>query len=130
MLPPAPPHPVFFIEEAFHGILVGQIQFAVGPANKVRITAAQEIVPDCRAHETSVPRDIYFAVPVEHFQLFYVFYVLLYVLRASLRWFSAPLFYDAFFEVFHEVGADFFTGIVTGDLGHVGIHHYLHEFFK
>ena len=94
----------------------------MGTAYQVRITAAQEIVPDRRAHEASVPRDIYFAVPVEHFQLFF--------LRASLRWFSAPLFYDAFFEVFHEVGADFFTGIVPGDLGHVGIDHYLHEFFK
>ena len=93
----------------------------MGPANKVRITAAQEIVPDRRAHEASVPRDIYFAVPVEHFQLFYVFYVLLY---------EGFLFYDAFFEVFHEVRADFFTGIVPCDLGHVGIDHYLHEFFK
>lgn len=56
----------FFIEKTADCFTVEQVEFAVGAAHEVGISAAEEIVPYCGADKSAMAGDVYFRIFVKH----------------------------------------------------------------
>ena len=57
----------FLVKELLNGILVREVKFLMGAANQVVIAARHEIIPNGRAHQAMVARNVDLSAFVEHF---------------------------------------------------------------
>ena len=105
---------VLLVEEAAHGLLVGQVQLLVGSANEVGVAPLKQVVPNGTSYKALMAGNVYLCFLVKH----------------DLKSQFSNLFHDSFLQILCQVGTNLGGSTFRSHLGNVMLHHQLYQFLK